>query len=204
MTRFAIGLLGSGLLALCAVVAEAAETRPYLAGSAFYVSVRDADFNDAAFPGVTFTASAEAGLGLRAAIGAAFANTFRGEVELAYRTNDLDELCAVSCAPISGELSSLAFMANGYYDMALGGPVRPYLGLGVGLANVEVSDSDTFNDADDDVFAYQAMVGLGFAASDAVTLQLGYRYFATEDPTFFGTEFEYATHNLEAGIRIGF
>jgi hypothetical protein len=28
--------------------------------------------------------------------------------------------------------------------------------------------------------------------------------FATEDPTFFGTEFEYATHNLEAGIRIGF
>lgn len=101
-------------------------------------------------------------------------------MELAYRTNDLDELCAVSCAPISGEPSSLAFMANGYYD------------------------SDTFSDADDDVFAYQAMVGLGFAASDAVTLQLGYRYFATEDPTFFGTEFEYATHNLEAGIRIGF
>ena len=31
-----------------------------------------------------------------------------------------------------------------------------------------------------------------------------YRYFATSDPEFDGTEVEYASHNIYAGIRLNF
>jgi opacity protein-like surface antigen len=36
------------------------------------------------------------------------------------------------------------------------------------------------------------------------TLDLQYRYFATADPDFDGTEAEYQTHNFFAGLRFDF
>lgn len=191
-------------LTLAPVAAAAAEPRGYVAGSLMYVSLRDADFTDPAFPGVTFTVEADAGLGLRAALGTWLGRDVRGEVELAYRVNDLDQLCAVSCVAVSGEVSSLALLGNLYYDLPLTGPLRPYVGAGVGLARVELEESVDFFGDEDDVLAYQALLGVAVPLTDALALQLGYRYFATNDPTFNGVDVEYASHNLEAGLRIGF
>ena len=60
------------------------------------------------------------------------------------------------------------------------------------------------------VFAYQAAAGVGYAVSKEVTLDLGYKYFATAKPSFkvLGTavkvEGEYMSHNLLLGVRYNF
>ena len=59
-------------------------------------------------------------------------------------------------------------------------------------------------DADDTVFAWQVGAGIGYALTPQLTFDLKYRYFATSDPEFDGTEVEYASHNVYAGIRLHF
>ena len=54
------------------------------------------------------------------------------------------------------------------------------------------------------MFAWQVGAGIGYALTPQLTFDLKYRYFATSDPEFDGTEVEYASHNVYAGIRLHF
>jgi len=45
---------------------------------------------------------------------------------------------------------------------------------------------------------------VGYAMNENVTLDLQYRYFATEDPEFGVVDAEYATHNVYFGLRYNF
>jgi opacity protein-like surface antigen len=67
------------------------------------------------------------------------------------------------------------------------------------------TDPAGFSRDRDDVFAWQGIVGLSFAMQP-VGFDVGYRYFATEDPRFrgpLGTRIkgEYETHNIYFAIR---
>lgn len=142
----------------------------------------------------------------------------RLEAEVAYRENDFDKLKANISGfgspldgtfegSVDGEINSLSFMVNGFLDFENETSVTPYLGAGLGVANVEVKGDD-FDDDDDTVFAYQFAAGLAFAVSPYLSLDLGYRYFATEDPEFdddvVGASYdnEYQTHNASLGLRM--
>ncbi len=100
-------------------------------------------------------------------------------------------------------------MVNGYYAYNLD-KFRPYVGVGVGGANVSADVSSLgikIVDDDDTVFAYQGIIGLEYQLSDSVSFGARYAYFATQDPTFFDTagfEFdsEVQSHNVMATIRI--
>lgn len=164
---------------------------PYVSGAFGLVSVSDSDVSGPGPDEVTF----DPGFGFIAGIGNGF-DGLRGEVEMAYRTNDLDN-------PSSGDISSLAVMGNLLVDIAVSETVRPFLGAGIGLANVETNSND-LGDKDDSVFAYQVIAGLGFPLTHVTTLDLQYRYFATADPDFGGVEAEYQTHNFFAGLRFDF
>jgi opacity protein-like surface antigen len=69
--------------------------------------------------------------------------------------------------------------------------VTPYIGVGVGGAN-SVFDTDHFSDGsttvtgseNDTVFAWQAFAGLRFQLNSRMSLGIGYKYFATGNPTF--------------------
>ncbi|HUE36810.1 MAG TPA: outer membrane beta-barrel protein, partial [Candidatus Acidoferrum sp.] len=69
--------------------------------------------------------------------------------------------------------------------------IVPYIGGGAGGA-VSVFDGHTFNDGtdfvqgeeSDTVFAYQAFAGVRFTLGPNVSVGVGYKYFATADPTF--------------------
>ena len=62
------------------------------------------------------------------------------------------------------------------------------------------------------VFAYQLAAGVGYVISKQITLDLGYKYFATAKPEFefsagFGggkVEAEYSSHNIFLGLRYSF
>lgn len=173
---------------------------PYVSGNFGMVSLRDATFSE---PGFSAEVSTDPGFGFIAAVGNTF-DGLRGEGELAYRTNDLDKISAgIDSAPLNGEMTSLSVMGNLLVDVPLSESVRPFLGAGIGLAQIDF-DLSGVGSEDDTVFAYQAIAGIGFLLTHVTTLDLQYRYFATSDPDFEGAKGEYQSNNFFAGLRFDF
>lgn len=154
-----------------------------------------------------------------AAVGYAHDSGLRGELALGFRRNDIDEVTGGSITvDADGDVSNFTAMFNGYYDFHLDkygvrGPaanLTPFIGGGLGLAVIsvkfdELAGSSISDDRDDDtVFAYQAIAGLSYGFTRNVTASVSYAYFATEDPNFNGTEADYQSHNVMAGIRYTF
>ncbi len=81
----------------------------------------------------------------------------------------------------------LSCMVNVYLDLDLKSKqVRPYVMGGLGSASVSrdyttISKSVSYNE---DVFAWQVGAGLAFRVSNKSTIDVGYRYFATDDVHF--------------------
>jgi len=93
-------------------------------------------------------------------------------------------------ANLSGDSTNLAFMINGYYDIALPWqvPITPYVGFGIGgdhftLDKVHVSNAANTPIANggDFVFAFQPIVGVSYAINTQWSAGLEYRYFRTTD-----------------------
>ncbi|MBE0597018.1 MAG: porin family protein [Desulfuromonadales bacterium] len=210
-------LLAGCLLALCSTSALAAEGGFYLGlhgGGVILEGVknesREGDFNFEFDPG--WLAGATIGYDLRDTypnIG-----TGRVELEVAWRTNDLDKLEFLQPSiGASGETTVASVMLNTIGEYRENLPWLPYIGVGAGVARITL---DNFTqgayplvDDEDTVFAYQFLAGFGYQVSSRVYLDLGYRYFALLDPTFTdvtGVKFdsEYATHNVTLGARFDF
>ncbi len=189
-----IYVAGLAMALILGGVASSVSAAPYVSGNFGMVSASDSTLsgND------TGEMSMDSGFGFLAAVGNNF-DGLRGEAEIAYRTNDLNEISSV---PTSGEIVSLSVMGNLLVDLDLSESVRPFLGAGIGLTNVEIENGP--NRADDTVFAYQAIAGVGFPLTPITTLDLQYRYFASTAPDFDGMKAEYQTHNFFAGLRFDF
>ncbi len=138
----------------------------------------------------------------------------RVELEVGYRSNDLKEVEFLEGGiAAGGDVSVLSFMANSFAEYDNPSRCTPYLGLGLGYAMVSLNDTTTvfgpLADDDDGVFAYQFGAGLGLALTERVTVDAGYRYFATTDAELVdatGERFdaEYSSHNFSAGVRVRF
>ena len=99
-------------------------------------------------------------------------------------------------------------MLNGYFDINMDSAIEPFITAGVGYAKVEFNDVSvagiSVGDSDDSVFAWQIGAGLGYALNNMASLDVTYRYFATSDPNFDGTDAEIGSHNVSLGIRYNF
>lgn len=193
------------LVALCVCLSTPAMSAdgPYLGINAGVTSTVDSDISSG---GVTVdnVFSFDSGYAVGAALGSKI-GMGRIEAELGYKSADLDKASAFgySATASDGEkISVLSLMANGYIDFDASSTVKPYVMGGIGIANITFEDNT--DDLDDTVFAYQAGLGLGFVLNDQVTLDLGYRYMGTSDPTIDGIEVTYASHNVLAGLRFNF
>ena len=174
------------------------------------------------------------GIGAFAALGYAWGNGFSTELEFSYRNNDIDQIdpdglgfSGLPNGTISGDTTSLAFMVNALYEFDFGGAlggVRPYLGGGVGIADIDhdITGSNPFGaptaplsisfGATQRSLAYQGIAGLAFPLSEGLDFDLSYRYFGTKKDTVEGTlngapgEFEvgHNVHSFFAGLRWNF
>ncbi len=146
-------------------------------------------------------------IALYGAIGKYFDKGFRGEVELATRTQEVEGLTNIGANfPSSGALGDFSvttLMLNAYKDFSIdaAGRLNPYLGAGVGVARVR-PDFDNLgataattpggmnisNDiviADKDyVAAVQGMAGLTFDFTENMMLDVRYRYLLTDEADF--------------------
>lgn len=107
--------------------------------------------------------------------GYAFSNGVRAEGELLYMDNDLDTVS-------EGDIATLGAFANIAYEFNQQGRIRPFLGAGVGFAQVNYDDGVV--DDDDIGFAYQAKAGVAYDINERMTAELAYRYLNVTDVEF--------------------
>ena len=181
----------------------------YVGGNLGLASLNDSDVSA---PDYSASVTTDMGASLSGVVGYAFENNFRIEGELVSQANEFDQSKeSGSNYSLTGDVTSLAIMANGYYDFNNKSRFTPFIGAGIGFANVSVNDlhyvgySDDANiDDDDTVFAYQLSAGVGFEITERITLDLKYRYFETEDLDIENGTVEYSSNNVYTGIRFSF
>jgi opacity protein-like surface antigen len=137
---------------------------------------------------------------------------WRFEEEYAYRGNDISSLAngGIPVLGASGSRQSHAFMTNLLYDISLGWPVTPHIGIGIGAANLIDKASapgfGTLRDDSDWQFGYQAIGGIRYNLTPNFAFDVDYRYFATTRASFRvpGTTVRersgYETHNVIASL----
>lgn len=178
--------------------------------SAAYVIVDDSDLEDPALGSLTGQLSADDGFGLSGALGYRYGMGLRTEGELLYRDNDLDRIRvggfgATVNGQLKGDVTAIAGMINGFYDFDFHSTWTPYLGGGIGIADISIdidNPSVISTDDSDTVFAYQVIAGVDVAINERASVGLRYRLFGTEDPQIGNTEGEYLTHSFEIGITL--
>jgi opacity protein-like surface antigen len=120
--------------------------------------------------------------------GRKFSN-FRAEAEVLYTNNalkngtiPLPSLSApnIDSSSISGNVSNLAVMLNGYYDFNTGSAFKPFIGAGIGYSSTNLNASiPTTNVAlkgSSSGLVYQVKVGASYSVSDKTDLYLQYRH----------------------------
>jgi len=170
----------------------------------------DSALSDTSGLGLDGDAEFETGFATTGAVGFKLGMA-RVEAEISYRQSGFDTVNILGFPfSVSGDITALSGMLNGYFEMEVQEGLTPFVMAGVGMSNVSMDDV-TFDgspvpDDDDTVFAYQVGVGAGFGLTEHVMLDLGYRYFATLDPEFADNEVkvEYGSHSFMLGARVFF
>jgi len=187
--------------------AQAGRVGTYITGFGGMTYVEDAGISGPGVPsGAEFTF--DTGWNAGGAIGHDY-GSFRAEVEVAYRENDLESASApgfpTTPAQFGEQMQSLSYMLNLFLDFENNSPLTPYLGGGIGGATIEISDNTGFED-DDTVFAFKGAAGISWSLGPNLDLLVDYTYLRTTDPEFSSIqqEIEYSTHNVSGGIRFRF
>jgi opacity protein-like surface antigen len=166
----------------------------------------------------------EHGFGGAVALGFIAGAALRSEAELTGRGNSFTNTTDFE-GTVAGNLRVFAAMANAWLDLNPGGHIVPYIGAGVGVANVHFNlTNDGHNnslpgsaipdanniDNSDTVLAYQLGAGVGVGLGGMAMLTLDYRflgthsYFVEANTPGFGTEGSIKNHSVMVGLRMNF
>ena len=211
-----MALRGSGWLAAlagCAVALSAttglaqSKEGPYITGAAGAAFPRDSDMKGG---GLDQSAEMDAGWLALIGVGNNYGNNFRTEFEVGYQRSSVDKVSGTSA---SGHMGALSFMGNVYYDFPVDWPVKPFVGVGLGGANVWASNISPVIGSrvggSDLGFAWQATAGLSYPINDRMDATLAYRYFDVPSLSYktdAGTsvDSDYASHMVMVGLRYSF
>jgi opacity protein-like surface antigen len=149
----------------------------YISVSGGFIGKTDYDYRFA--NGYRFDGDVDAGGQGAVAWGSALGNGWRGELALGYRSQKAGGVLTTTGATKfnfenGGKVTTLSVDINGYYDFPVAGPVRPYLGAGVGVAQVKIDDG--LMDDKGDALTLQGIAGASFAVSPRVSLFAEGRY----------------------------
>jgi opacity protein-like surface antigen len=145
----------------------------------------------------------------------------RLEGELSYRYANIDSITEANglrFIAVDGNIGVFSTMLNVFFDLHNSSPVTPYLGGGIGVASLYLSDtfgSDIYGNggilygtSSDTVFASQVGAGVDIALNNRFSLDVGYRYFITDKAHFdsyIGTSgFRFESHNAMIGFKYKF
>lgn len=139
------------------------------------------------------------------------------------------EPAGTSCAGSMGaDYKALGFMANGYVDLATLAGLTPYVGAGLGVTQLRWSDvslrtscvpgaaacsgadavDQSFDGDSSWRFTYALMAGVSYNMTEALKLDVGYRYSQIDDGDMFGSsdidglDDGLGRHEIRAGLRL--
>ena len=205
--------LGAALVALSGASGASAAEGWYVRGAVGWGVGGNADISaDGPLGGDTDLGESTTGA---IAVGRTVGDHWRFEAELSRRDGELE---AAPMLDPGGEVAATALMLNVFHDFGAG-QVRPYAGIGLGAANVELEATftpplQTVAVADDEMaFAYQLTIGAAIEMSPNLMLDFGYQYFSTPGVETEGVQapalvlpvdVDYSQHSLMAGLRWSF
>jgi opacity protein-like surface antigen len=149
----------------------------------------------------------------------------RLEGELSYKRGEFNSVTDPSSGTryvnMDGHIGATAVMVNTFFDLHNESPITPYLGGGLGFATLNLSDAKgvdastgalnyhVLQSDDDNVFAYQVGGGIEVGLTRCLSLDLGYRYFATSNASFHKdwpntTDLKLQSHNAAVALRVKF
>lgn len=216
-------VLLAGMAALCGAPAGAQSLAPGTAPAAepsspFYLSLigrpgmsdidapdRSADLAPARNPGFY----------LGGVVGYAFTGNLRAEIEAFYRNDRLGappggnapfDMTFTPSRFTPGVTSAYGGMARGLWEFGKDSAFAPYVGGGVGLANVEYDIAlDGARDTEEsNLFAYEFTAGARFTLTPRSSIRAGYRLTGTGDADPNTTRPAERTHAIEFGINYRF
>ncbi len=170
-------------------------------------------------PNKSFNTEYNTGYALSGAVGYSYGSHLsdylvgpRTEFEVSYRSNDADKIGGISAR--SGTFGALGLMLNGLLDFLPDSKWHPFIGAGVGAADLNFGNASQSTGAsaykvDDWQFAYQGIAGLAYDVVPNWQLKVDYRYFATMDPSAIyannsSGHSEYKDHSIFLGVTYKF
>lgn len=135
-------------------------------------------------------------------VGYQFTNNIRGDITAGYRK------MKISGEPIEADIWEA--MANAYYDIGNFSGVTPYVGAGLGMANVkyDIGYNDAISGRNTTRLQWALMAGAAIDVTENIKFDLGYRYARISSGdvanaaslTFSDKGLE--SHQIRAGIRM--
>ncbi len=140
----------------------------------------------------------------------------RLEGELSYRNSQFDSItdsAGSNFRGVDGNIGVFATMFNVFVDLHNSSRITPYLGGGIGFANIHMSETTDnigilYDESDDTVFASQVGAGMDLAINSRSSIDVGYRYFITDKARLNGeitsSDLRFESHNVLVGFRFKF
>lgn len=146
-----------------------------------------------------------------------FGNGLRLGAEIGYSRATIGDITGGSAGRSggNGQTSALTYMGVAAYEIQTGTPFRPYIGGGVGVADIGLHKAGNLFTAgenaskSDTTVAWQLNAGVTYSLFDNMDVSLGYRYL-NADPvkttSSLGRDFkyEYESHSVMVGLRVLF
>ena len=179
--------------------------RSYVGATAGVVLSDDSSVTDV--DGTGADVSYDPGLSLSAVIGHEFGMGFRLEGEVNYKKANTDKFTVGGTTRnLDSDFRALGMMANAYYDFQPSMAFTPYVGLGLGFVNINMSSADvnglkTWNSDSATAFAYQVGFGGNVMINSRMAFDLGYRYFGTNDFNIDLISTNLSSHNILFGLK---
>lgn len=119
-------------------------------------------------------------------------------------------------AKIEGDAEFHNFMFNGIAKLPAG-KIHPYIGAGIGFSYIDASittpSTGRFDSNDHTVFAWQILLGVEIDLANNLSMDIGYRFFATESDSdhdyyyydeYDSTDLDYETSIITFGLKYRF
>ena len=198
----------------CLPIAASAEmfntANSYVSGAGIWNILSDEKVRDTTNPN-SLKADFDKGWGANIALGVRLNSNYRAEIEGGYRDNMVRNIDGATSQG-SGRNRAITLMVNGLYDFVNTSPFTPYIGVGIGMADiryshVRLSDTTTIQDSNL-VPAAQGIVGVSYKVTNNVSLYTNYQYLVTsryklKSENAVGSD-QYHSNSILVGVTYNF